>query len=409
MEQVQMTTLPNGVRILTEKVSSVQSVSLGLWCQTGSAAERSDEAGITHLIEHMLFKGTPERTALQIAQEVEGRGGHLNAFTDKQATCYYAKVLSEDMAPAADVLGDMLSSSLIDADELVKERQVVIEEIKRSEDEPGDQVHDLHLQSRWPGHPLGLPIIGTRESVGGFERENLVNYMDRRYRGGRLLAAASGMVEHEEFVEAVQKRLGGIAAGSGDESYDRPVGSDTEHHESKDVEQVHFCIGSDAPAIGDDDATVCAVMNDLFGGGMMSRLFQEIREKRGLVYSVGSYRLPYSHGGALTVYGGCSPEHFAEVRRVVRAEMDKLMAEPPAEEEIERSRKSVLGSLIMSQESMSSRMMRMARNELTRGRQIPLDEIREQVLAVDGAAIQKLAARLFQVEKVSTTYIGRPA
>jgi predicted Zn-dependent peptidase len=354
----------------------------------------------------MLFKGTPERTALQIAQAVEGRGGHLNAFTDKQATCYYARVLSEDSAHAVDVLGDMVVNSLIDEAELEKEKQVVIEEIKRGEDEPSDHVHDLHLESRWAGHPLGRPIIGTRESVSSFSRQNLQEYMDRRYRGGRLLAVAAGRIDHDAFVEAVQERLGGAPSGEGEAEMERPSGTAGFRHEEKPVEQMHFCIGTDAPALEDEDHYTAGVLNDLLGGGMMSRLFQEIREKRGLVYSIGSYGLSYQAGGALTIYGGCSPAHWEEVQSVVRAELDKLMLEAPPEEEIERSRKSVLGSLMLAQESMSSRMMRLGRGLLFRGRAVPLEEVQDRIKAVDAGAALALAKSIFSAERMNTTVIG---
>ncbi|MEQ1935143.1 MAG: pitrilysin family protein, partial [Fimbriimonadaceae bacterium] len=207
---MQKHTLPNGVRIVLDPVTHVQSAAVGLWCQTGSVHEHDDEAGITHLIEHMLFKGTPKRTAKEIAESIEGRGGALNAFTDKEMTCYYCRVLADDIENGIDVLSDMMRNSSIEPEELAREEQVVIEEIKRSEDEPESHVHDLHIESRWAGHQLGKPIIGTRDSVAGFKSENLKTYMSRRYRGDHVLLSVAGNFDPNDIIKWAEDRLGGI-------------------------------------------------------------------------------------------------------------------------------------------------------------------------------------------------------
>lgn len=404
---IEKTVLPNGVRILSETVTHVESASIGLWCRTGSSDEHDAEAGITHFIEHMLFKGTPTRTAHEIADSIEARGGMLNAFTDKQATCYYCRVLADDSENGVDVLSDMMCHSLLDPEELGKEKGVVLEEIKRSEDEPGDHVHELHLQARWGDHPLGKPIIGTSESVSSFSRDDLVNYMNRRYRGRHILLAAAGKVQHSELVAWASERLGSLAPGDEITPLSRPGGAAVKRIENKDVEQVHFCIGTDAPSLLDDESRYSAsVMDHILGGGMSSRLFQEIREKRGLAYSVGSYVLNYTAGGAYTVYGGTSPITWDQVQELVRKEFDKMMADGPSEDELDKAKRSLCGSLVLGLEGMSSRMMRMAKNELIRERDVPVTETMDKINSVSRDQIIELARRILDPALVSTTAIG---
>ena len=398
--------LDNGVRVLVEPVGHVKSAAIGLWCKTGSRHETDAEAGITHLIEHMLFKGTTSRTAKEIAESIEGRGGQLNAFTDKEATCYYCRVLADDAENGIDVLTDMMLHSLIDPEELKREEGVVLEEIKRSEDEPGDHVHDLHLSYRWGDHPLGKPIIGTPESVAGFERDDIQTYLARRYRAENVLLAVAGNVEPEAVLAAAEKALGKIPSGTSDTHVDRPVGVARNEEYGKDVEQVHFCIGTDACSIYDDDLYTMVVMDSALGGSMSSRIFQEIREKRGLAYSVGSYQLSYGAGGAYTVYGGTSPEHWPLVQELVRTEFDKIMASGLEPDELARTKRNISGGLVLGLEGMSGRMMRMSRNELNHGREIPLEETLGKIDAVTNDGVVALASRVLPQDRISTTAIG---
>jgi predicted Zn-dependent peptidase len=355
----------------------------------------------------MLFKGTPNRDAHQIADAIEARGGMLNAFTDKQATCYYCRVLSDDGENGVDVLSDMMCHSLLDPEELEKEKGVVLEEIKRSEDEPGDHVHELHLQARWGDHPLGKPIIGTSESVSSFTQSDLRSYMDRRYRGRHVLLAAAGKLQHADLVAWAAERLGTIPAGDDLTPISRPAGKAANRSEEKDVEQVHFCVGSDAPSLLDDtERFACSIMDHILGGGMASRLFQEIREKRGLAYSVGSYALTYTAGGAFTVYGGTGPATWNQVQELIRVEFDKFMANGPTSEELEKAKRSLCGSLVLGLEGMSSRMMRMAKNELIREREVPVQETMDKINAVTYDQVVELARRLLDPALVSTTAIG---
>jgi predicted Zn-dependent peptidase len=406
MSKIIKYTLANDVRILVEPVDYVKSAAVGLWCRTGSRHETEDEAGITHLIEHMLFKGTETRTSKEIAEAIEGRGGALNAFTDKESTCYYCRVLSDDTENGIDVLTDMMLHSKIEPEELKREQGVVLEEIKRSEDEPGDHVHDLHLQARWNQHPLGKPVIGTKESVSSFSRDNLTNYMDRRYRGSNVLLAVTGNVDPEKVKAAAEERLGRITPGSNDELVPRPAGAPTRNMHNKDVEQVHFCIGTDGCSVYDDDLYTMAVLDGALGGSMSSRLFQEIREKRGLAYAIGSYTLTYSAGGAYTVYGGTSLENWEVVQELVRKEFNHLMADGLDAAELERTKRNLAGNIVLSLEGMSSRMMRMSRNELNHGRDIPVEETLTKINAVTNEGIVNLASRIFGEDRVSTTAIG---
>ncbi len=406
MSDITKFTLDNGVRVLVEPVSHVKSAAIGLWCKTGSRHEFDNEAGITHLIEHMLFKGTEKRTAKQIAETIEGQGGSLNAFTDKESTCYYCRVLSDEVTTGVDVLTDMMLHSLIDPEELEREESVVLEEIKRSEDEPSDHVHEMHLGARWGEHPLGKPIIGTAESVSSFRRENIATYMDRRYRGENVLLSIAGNVDPQKVLEAAQVALGKLKHAAEDSQPSRPKGAAAKTEVAKDVEQVHFCIGTDGTSLYDEEIYTMAVFDAASGGSMSSRLFQEIREKRGLAYSVGSYTLNYGAGGAYTVYGGTSPDKWPLVQEVVRQEFDKLMADGLEAEELARTKRNITGSIVLALEGMSSRMMRMSKNELHHGRDIPVEETVSKINAVTNSQLIELARRILDPSLISTTAIG---
>ncbi|MFO0046777.1 MAG: M16 family metallopeptidase, partial [Armatimonadota bacterium] len=349
MSNIQKIILDNGVRILVEPVTHVQSAAIGLWCRTGSRHELDTEEGITHLIEHMLFKGTPTRTAKEIAESSEGRGGMLNAFTDKESTCYYCRTLSDDAVNGIEVLTDMMLHSNFDPEELEREEEVVCEEIKRSVDEPGDHVHELHLEYRWGRHALGKPIIGTEESVRSFRRDHILSYMDRRYRAENVMLSVSGNVDPDQIRAAAETTLGKLPSGVTNSQVERPLGTKAMNEVSKDTEQVHFCIGTDGISMYDEvDIPVMSILDSALGGSMSSRLFQEVRERRGLVYSIGSYTLTYGAGGAYTVYGGTSKKNWEEVKEITRREMDKVMQDGLSEAELERVKRSLAGNLVLA-------------------------------------------------------------
>ena len=407
MSNIQKIVLDNGVRILVEPVTHVQSAAIGLWCRTGSRHELDTEEGITHLIEHMLFKGTPTRTAKEIAESIEGRGGMLNAFTDKESTCYYCRTLSDDAVNGIEVLTDMMLHSNFDPEELEREEEVVCEEIKRSVDEPGDHVHELHLEYRWGRHALGKPIIGTEESVRSFRRDHILSYMDRRYRAENVMLSVSGNVDPEQIRTAAETTLGKLPSGVTNSQVERPLGTKAMNEVSKDTEQVHFCIGTDGISMYDEvDIPVMSILDSALGGSMSSRLFQEVRERRGLVYSIGSYTVTYGAGGAYTVYGGTSKKNWEEVKEITRREMDKVMQDGLSEAELERVKRSLAGNLVLALEGMNSRMMRMSRNEFNYERQITVEEVLKRLNKVTNSQVMELANRILAEERVSTTAIG---
>lgn len=403
---LQKTVLPNGVRILCEPLTHVQSAAVGIWCQTGSRMERDDEAGISHLIEHMLFKGTSNRTGREIVEAIEGRGGHLNAFTDREVTCFYARVLGEEAIRGLDVLSDMIANSKIEPADLEVEKRVVQEEIRKYHDSPEELVHDLHAQHRWGDHPLGKPIIGTSESVGSFQRENLVDYMARRYRGDRVVVAAAGNLDPDEMVTAAERALGSLSEGGDLPERLAPVFAQNFVKHVKDVEQVHFCLGTQFVDVYSERRQVGVVLDAILGGGMSSRLFQEIREKRGLAYAIGSYISLFREGGAFTVYGGTSSESIDEALSVVREELARVVNERVDDVELERTKNMLCGEMVLGLEGMSARMSRMARNELTYEREVPVEEALEKIRNVTAKDVQELAAEFFMPEGQTVTLVG---
>ncbi len=403
---ISKTTLNNGLRVLVEPSTSVMSASIGLWCRTGSRHETDEEAGLTHFIEHMLFKGTKKRTAKEIAEAIEGRGGMLNAFTDKEQTCYYCRVLAEDAGHAIGVLSDMLTDSLLDQVEIDRERGVILEEIKQSQDEPDSLVHEIHFEKRWGDHPLGKPIIGTSESVSSFNRSHFASYMDRRYRAENIVLAVTGNVDPDRILEDASRHLGNIASGGSDPKLAEPVGKSGFYEIAKDTEQVHFCIGTKGMNVTDEQIYTMAVLDGILGGGMSSRLFQEVREKRGLVYAIGSYHAGYSAGGNFTVYGGTSMASWPEVQKVVRAEFDKVMAGDVSEEELGRVKQNLCGTVVLALEGMSARMMRMTRNEFNHGRDVTEQETIDRIRKVSLGEITSLATNILGQEMITTTALG---
>ncbi len=395
-ETVQKTTLPNGVRIVTESIEYVQSVSLGIWVATGARYEEPNRRGISHFLEHMLFKGTERRpTAKQIADEMDMVGGYLNAFTDKEYTCYYARTLSEHLTLGVDLLADMYMNSVFDAEELAREQKVVLEEIKRRDDDPDDLVHDLFAETLYKDHPLGLPVIGTAEVVASLTPQNLRDYMALRYGPDNVIVAAAGNLEHERVVELVQASLGNLTGKSDTPAESRPSVSVDLLNYARPTEQVNFCIGSTGFGQFDEEKYPLAILDTVLGGSMGSRLFQEIREKRGLAYSVGSYAATHREGGYFAAYGGTSPDTYELCLDLVREEFAKVRRDGVTEDEMERARNQFRGSIVMAQESMSSRMNRMGKSEVYFDRVVPLEEVMDAIDAVTNDDILRVAHRIF--------------
>ncbi len=397
--------LENGIRVLVEENHSVRSAAIGLTCTTGSRHELAKEDGITHFIEHMLFKGTKTRSAKEIASSIESRGGGLNAFTDKEQTTYYCRVLGNDAQNGVEILSDMMVNSLFDPEELEREKGVVLEEIKRSEDEPGDIVHERHVSGSWPTHILGKPVIGTKETVSVFGRQHLVDYIARRYKGGHILLSIAGDVKANEVKIWAEKALGSIQTGSDKLDPGKPTFAPGENIIKKDVEQVHFCVGGGGVGIFEREYYTQAVLDGILGGGMSARLFQEIRERRGLAYSVGSYGLAYSQGGLFTAYGGTSATHWPLVQELILAEFKKIAEGKFESGEVQQVKHQMAGSMVLALESMSSRMLRMSKNEINYGREVPIEETLSKINAVSDSDIQEFAQNRLLADQLRTTAI----
>jgi len=400
------TVLSNGVRIVTEEIPHVHSVVLGLWVETGSKNEQPEVWGISHFIEHMLFKGTEKRNAMQIAQELEDTGGSINAFTDKESTCFYVRCLDSHLDKAIDVLSDIYLNSVFDAEELEKEKQVVLEELKMYEDDPGDVAYELMFEKLWENHPLGHKIIGKRETISAFSRDKIKDYMSQNYTPDKLVVSVAGNIKTDYVVQEFEKRLSVLKSSKID--YLEPEIDFKNHQISKykDVEQLHLCFSSYGPAINDKDRFAYAIIDSMLGGGMSSKLFQEVREKRGLAYSVSSFELLYKKGGVFGVYAGISPENFKDASKYILFELDKLKDGAFSESDVSRAKEHLKGSLLLSYESVKNRMSKLARNEIYFNRSISTQEIISEIEKVDYNQIMKISKKSFDRNNISLVAVG---
>lgn len=398
--------LDNGVRVLIEELPHVHSAALGFWVDTGTKNETQENNGISHFIEHMLFKGTAKRTALAIAQALEDTGGSLNAFTDKEMTCYYARVLDDQVELAIDVLADMLLNSTIDEREIRREKKVVLEEIKMYEDTPDELVQDLFSQVFWRGHPLGQAIVGTRQSVRRTSRSDIVAYMDEFYTPDRLVVSIAGNVQSARVLRQLETTIGGLIRPGRRLVETAPVPAATTKIKFKDIEQAHLVLGTKGLAVDDKDRYVLTVLDSILGGGMSSRLFQEVREKRGLAYSIASFEVLYRFAGIFGIYAATDPKSLDAVIEVALAEVNKIKEGAVDREELRRAQQQLRGSLLLALEVPRHRMSRMARNELYFGRLIPPSEIIAGIEAVELSDICRLSRDLFEPKFLTTTVVG---
>ncbi len=395
------TELDNGITVLTESIDSVRSVALGIWFSVGSRDETPAEAGMSHFMEHMMFKGTPTRSASQISEEFDRIGAELNAFTSKEYTCYYSRVIDEHLPTAVEILSDMVCHASLADEACVKEREVVIEEIARMEDTPDDRIHELFARTLWPEHPIGLPILGSRETVGSFDHSQSVAFRTRHYLTGNCVVAAAGSLDHDALVELARTHLA-----------DLPVGPRSERPEAaspstgrltvleKDTEQAHICYGVTGLSARDHDRFTLAVLDNVLGGGMSSRLFQEIREKKGLVYSVYSFNAHFQDTGQFAVYAGTRPSNAEEVVRLIQDEFANVLRSGLTDEEIARSKESIKGHLVLSLEHTRNRMTRLGKNAVTDGELLSVDEIVERVDSVTSENLRKVAAEVLTGDRV---------
>lgn len=402
------TVLPNGIRVISEHIPHLHSVSIGVWVATGSRHEGEQERGISHFIEHMLFKGTERRTAREIASEIDSVGGILNAFTSREHTCYYAKVLDTFLPRAADLLADILLNSLFADEEVEKERQVILQEIGMIEDTPDDLIHDLFARNFWPGHPLGKPIIGTVESVSSFTGAMAREYRERRYLPGDIIISAAGKVDHAELVDLLAP-FAALAPGKSAGSNNAPVAVGGAERYERDLEQVHLCLGTPGVTYTHADRHAAFLMNTLLGSGMSSRLFQEIRERRGLVYSVYSYLSLHTDAGSLVVYAGADEGRISEVIELILAELKGLKQVPVPAEELDAARNHFSGHLLLSLESSDNRMTRLAKSELHFGREVTVEELLDEFRRVTADDVLRVANDLFGDAPLSLALIGRVA
>src|SRR5215472_10480909 len=403
---IQKSAIGNGIRILTEAMPQVVSSSIGIWVENGSRYEEPPENGTSHFLEHLLFKGTKKRTAAEIAEAFDAVGGVLNAFTGKEYTCYYAKVLGKDLEMATEVLADIFLDSIFDPAEIDRERQVVLQEISQAEDTPDDFIHDLFTVNYWRGHPLALPIFGSVETVNRIDRDLLLSFMGERYRASRIFIAAAGQVDHDKLVADCERLFGKIASNGRVEKISPPGETPIVINHEKELEQMHICIGG--PGLGQDSNLRYAsyVLNTALGGGMSSRLFQEVREKRGRVYSIYSSMASYADCGYSIIYAGTNPEWLDEVLEVTLKEIKKVVRDGLKPEELARAKSQIKGNMLLGLEGTESRMNRLARNEIYFAREVPLEELADGIDSVTADQIVELAHALFEPGKLAMALLG---
>ena len=403
---MQATRLANGVRVLSERLPDLASVTVGIWVENGSRYEREHEAGISHFLEHLFFKGTDRRTAAQIAEEIDAVGGVLNAFTGKEYTCYYAKVLREHVPLALDLLADIFTHSRFASEEIDRERTVVIQEISEVEDRPDDYVHELFNLAFWPGHPLSRPIAGSAQSVSRFHRDDFLGFLETRYRPDRILIAAAGDLAHEALVEVAERNFGGLSGSSPALDGGPPEPRPGVSLHQKSLEQVHLCLGTPGIPQADADRYAAHLLNLALGGGMSSRLFQEIRERRGKAYTVYSFLSSYCDAGYTGFYVGTSPEWVREVVEVIRAELERVTRDGLTPGELARVKNQMKGNMLLGLETSDSRMSRLAKNAIYFGRDVTLEEVAVGIDGVTNADVVRVCQRLFRPRSLALTVLG---
>jgi predicted Zn-dependent peptidase len=407
IRDIEVSSLGNGIRLITETMPYVRSVAIGVWMGTGSRQEASEENGISHFIEHMVFKGTPSRSAEDIARSVDSIGGHLDAFTAKEMVSFNAKVLDEHVPRVLDILSDLVLHPLFDEADIVKEKGVVLEELKMEADSPEYLVHDVFSSSFWKDHPLGKPILGTRETVKRLSKEKIEGYYRKFYVPSNIIITAAGNLQHAQLLQLVGERFEGMAPNGG-----VPASSVPSTHarlnlrHKKSLEQVHLTMGVPGYPMLDEKRYAYSVLNTVLGGGMSSRLFQNIREKRGLAYAVFSEITAYRDTGCLSVYAGTSSESTREVIRLILEEFSRLKQEPVPEEELRRAKDNLTGSLLLGLESTPSRMANLARQFLYFGRFFTMDELGARIEQVTADEVQRTAQDFFDQRHVALAVLG---
>jgi predicted Zn-dependent peptidase len=390
---IRLTTLRSGLRVVSDPMPTVETASVGVWVTAGTRHERPEVNGVSHLLEHMAFKGTRRRSARDIAEEIEAVGGHLNAYTTRESTAYYAKVLKEDVPLALDMIADILQNSVMDGRELAREREVIIQEILQSRDTPDDIIFDHFQETAFPGQAIGRPVLGLADVVGDMSRRTVLGFLRRHYSAPRMILAAAGRIDHDALVKAARRLFGALPP------YRQAVGEPARYvggdfRETKPLEQVQAVLGFDGVSYDDPDFYAISVLSTLFGGGMSSRLFQEVREKHGLAYSIYSFSSSYTDAGLFGIHAGTGEREVAELLPVVVEEIAKVCRAVDADE-VARARAQLKASILMSLESTSARCEQLARQLMVFGRVVPVPEVIRRIEAVDGGAVMKVARRIF--------------
>jgi len=407
---IRRTELPNGLIILTEKMEHVRSVSMGVWVKTGSRDEQPEVNGVSHFVEHMVFKGTKSRSAKSIAREVDAIGGNLDAFTSKETICFNVKVLDEHVPKALDVLTDLVMHPVFAPDDIGRECKVILEEIKMDEDNPDILVNEIFTQSFWKDHPLGKPILGTKETVRRSNQGTLFDFYGGRFLGRNMIFSAAGNLDHDAFVNLVAEKLAHLPSTPDSEKEQLLTLPKTHARivskQKKSLEQLQLCMGVPAPAVNDEQRYAAGLLNAILGGGMSSRLFQNVREDRGLAYSIFSELNSFRDTGSLCVYAGTSAQNAEQVIRLTVEEFRRLKEQPVPQEELDRAKDQVKGNILLSLESSGALMSNLARQEMYFQRFYAVPEILEQVNNVTSADLMQMAQRLFVPESVAVAMLG---
>jgi predicted Zn-dependent peptidase len=407
VRDIELTTLANGVRVITEAMPHVRSVSVGIWIGSGSRRETPEQNGISHFIEHMVFKGTTNRSAVDIARSVDSIGGNLDAFTAKELVCFNTKVLDEHLSQAWDVLADLVLNPLFRSEDLEKEKLVILEEIKMEADSPDYLVHEIFSSNFWKDHPLGKPILGTRETVKRFDSDIIRQYYSNVYAPSNLIVTAAGNLAHERVVTLVRDHFESLPAGAPTPADHVPsTHARIALRNKKSLEQVHLCLGVPSYPLPHSERFACYVLNTLLGGGMSSRLFQNIRERQGLAYAVFSELNPYRDTGCLAIYAGTSQESARKVVESIVNEFRDLKEKLVSDEELRRAKDHLKGSLMLSLESTASRMTNLARQQMYFGKFFTLDELVESIEAITAADVQRIAQTFFDPKQIALTVLG---
>lgn len=404
--QAEITILPNGSKVITENIPSLRSAALGVMVGAGSGDELPDEAGLTHFIEHMAFKGTPKRTAFQIAESIDAVGGKINAYTGKEYTVYYSVVLDKHLDVATDVLSDIFLNPLLRNEDIEMEKGVVLEEINMYEDTPDELVHDLFAQTILHDHPLGKPTLGSKASVSGFRRESFLKYRSRLYQPDNLIVAAAGNLEHQKVVDLCQSFFSGFSGSMSKPALPQPIIKSEIKLKTKKTEQTHLCLGVKGPSQTSEDRYSFTVMDTILGGSMSSRLFQEVREKRGLAYAIFSTGMPFRDFGIFYAYAGCDKKNLGQVVELVLNQFKLMKSEGITDKELERGKEHLKGNLVLGMESSPSRMNWLAKSYFYYGRVMTVEEVFEKIDRVTREDIIQLANDYLKNEYLTLTVIG---